>query len=108
VGDEHDGRAAFAVQRLEQLEDSVTGGVVEIAGRLVGKQDLWGVCECARNRDPLLLATGQLGGKWCPLPLSPTRSISSRARSSAPGEPRSSRGTCTFSCAVRVGISWKL
>ena len=63
MGDEHDGRAAFAVQRLEQLEDSVTGGVVEIAGRLVGKQDLWGVCECARNRDPLLLATGQLGGE---------------------------------------------
>ena len=33
---------------------------------------------------------------------------SSRARAGAPSSPRSSSGTCTFSSAVSVGMSWKL
>src|SRR6267154_6821550 len=47
-------------------------------------------------------------GKWWPRPASPTRSMRSVARSAAPPVPLSSSGTCTFSSAVSVGISWKL
>src|ERR1700674_4074360 len=37
---ENDRRAAVAIERPQELEDAVAGGVVEIAGRLVGKKDL--------------------------------------------------------------------
>src|SRR6266852_1862981 len=63
VGHEYDGGPAVAVERLEQLENPVSGRVVEIAGRLVGEEDLGRVGECARDRDALLLSTGELGGK---------------------------------------------
>src|SRR3954468_6390434 len=60
MGDEHDRGAAVAVERLHQLENALTGGVVEISGRLVGEQDSWRVGERPRDRDPLLLSTRQL------------------------------------------------
>ncbi len=41
------------------LEHAVAGGVVEIAGRLVGEQDLGVVGQCPDDRDPLLLAARQ-------------------------------------------------
>src|SRR3546814_13864026 len=41
-------------------DDAAAGGGIEIAGRLIGKQDLRFAAERARQRDALLFATGQL------------------------------------------------
>jgi hypothetical protein len=35
---------------------------IEIAGRLVGEEELWAVGDGARDRHALLLATGELRG----------------------------------------------
>jgi len=40
VRDQHQGRGQLAVERQQQLDDARAGGLVEIAGRLVGEQDL--------------------------------------------------------------------
>src|SRR3954447_26595448 len=39
VGHEHEGRAAVALQPEEQLDDLLAGGLVEVAGRLVGNEN---------------------------------------------------------------------
>ena len=59
VGGHHDGRAA-GVDAGEQLHDVDGGGRVEVSGRLVGQQHLRAVDQSARDRDALLLTTGQL------------------------------------------------
>src|SRR6202049_1513464 len=63
VGHEHDRRSAVAVERLEQLENALSGRVIEIPGGFVGEEDLGRVGEGARDRDALLFSTGKLGGK---------------------------------------------
>ena len=63
VRDENDRRLRFAIERLEQLDDVRAGVAVEISRRLVGEQDARRVRECARDRDALLLAAGELRGK---------------------------------------------
>src|SRR5690606_31869368 len=61
VRDEHERRAALAVELLEQLDDGLARAGVEVPGRLVGEQDLGLVDERARERDALLLPAGKLG-----------------------------------------------
>src|SRR5688500_12323597 len=61
MGDENDRRAAVAVELLEELEDSPARRGVEIARRLVGEENLRGVCERPRDSYSLLLAAGELG-----------------------------------------------
>jgi len=56
----HHHRGPRAVDAVEQLHDAHGGGRVEVAGGLVGDQDHRPVHECARDRDALLLATGEL------------------------------------------------
>src|SRR6185312_11080802 len=63
VRDEHDRRPGFAVELLEQLDDAVAGGRVEIARGLVGEEDARRVGECARECDALLLAARELRGQ---------------------------------------------
>src|SRR5690606_22265636 len=60
VRDEHERRAALAVQLLEQLDDRFAGRRVEVARRLVGEQDSRLVDERAGERDALLLAARKL------------------------------------------------
>src|SRR5690606_2396610 len=62
VRDQHERRAALAVQLLEQMDDRLARAGVEIAGRLVGEQDARLVDERAGERDPLLLAARKLRG----------------------------------------------
>src|SRR3989344_5950693 len=59
VGD-HDERLPLPVQVLEYLHDPRGGFVVEIRGRLVGKEDFRLVRDRAHDRYPLLLAAGKL------------------------------------------------
>ena len=59
VGGHHDGRAA-GVDAGQQLHDVHRRGGVEVAGRLVGEEDLRAVDERAGDRDALLLTAGEL------------------------------------------------
>ena len=60
VRDHHD-RRALVVQPVEQVEDGRAGGLVEVAGGLVGEQDPRRVHERPGDGDPLALAARQLG-----------------------------------------------
>ena len=61
VGDEHQRRAAVALQREQQVDDLPAGGLVEVAGGLVGHQDRRVGRDGAGDGDALLLAAGELG-----------------------------------------------
>ena len=60
VGDHDDRLLEFAVELFEQLEDLAAGGAVEIAGRLVGDQQVGVGDDGPGDGDALLLAAGEL------------------------------------------------
>lgn len=61
VGD-HDDGLAVVVELLEEGEDFLAGGGVEVARGFIGEED-GGVCdECAGDSDALLLSAGELIG----------------------------------------------
>ena len=60
VGDHHDRLAVLAVQHLQQAQDLVGGGAVEVAGRLVADQERRIGHDGARDRHALLLAAREL------------------------------------------------
>src|SRR5215472_6297157 len=62
VGDHDDRLAELAHAPAEQVQDLRTGPGVEVAGRLVGEDDLRSADQRPRDGDPLLLPAGQLGG----------------------------------------------
>ena len=62
VGDHGDGDAGVAVERGEQFHDVAAGRRVEVAGRLVGEDDLRAGDDGPRDGDTLLLAAGKLVG----------------------------------------------
>jgi len=93
VSDDDDGQALFAIERGQCLHDLVRRARIEIAGRLVCKQEARRVDQSPGDRDALLLAAGELAGRvalalaeaenpqCCPRPLQPRRSVSqSRSR----------------------------
>src|SRR5258708_16058749 len=61
VGDEHERGAALRMSCEQKIDDLRPGGLVEVAGRLVGDEDGWVWRERAGKRDALLLAAGKLG-----------------------------------------------
>src|SRR3990170_2453691 len=63
VGDQQHGDAAVAVETLQDLHDLDAGAAVEIAGGLVGQDQLGVVDQRARDRHPLLLPAGELVGR---------------------------------------------
>jgi hypothetical protein len=103
VGDDQQARARRGDPVEQQVDDLGPGGGVEVAGRLVGQQQLGRGRRGAGDGDALLLAARQLrrimvlargkadGGKLGP------------ARSRGSGAPTSSIGTITFCSAVMVG-----
>src|SRR5437667_5174010 len=60
MGDEEQGGTLFLLQPEEQLHDRSTSVEIEIAGRLIGEDDLRARCEGPRNGDALLLAARKL------------------------------------------------
>ena len=60
VGDDQDGRALLVGLLVEKLEDLDAGAEVQLSGGLVREQDWIAGSEGARDRDPLLLPTGEL------------------------------------------------
>ena len=62
VRHEHDRLAAVHARPPQRVEDAEAGREVEVAGGLVGEQEGRAGHDRARDRDPLLLARGQLVG----------------------------------------------
>ena len=62
MGDDEKGRAGIALAGEEQVENRIAGGGIEIAGRLVGEEDLRTRGHRPGDRDALLLAARKLGG----------------------------------------------
>ncbi len=91
-------------------DDLVSGVLVEGAGGFVGQEHAGLLDQRSRDRDPLLLPAGQLGGEVGAR--SPRRTDSSaaiaRSRRDAAGTRRGARAVSTFSSAVRVGMRLKL
>jgi hypothetical protein len=56
VSDEDDGAAMLFVQSLEGAEDNLAGATVEVARRLISKDQSWVVYERAGDGDTLDLA----------------------------------------------------
>ena len=61
VRDQHHRQAAVPPQLLQQADDVVPGALVQVAGRLVGQQDLGLLDQRPGDGDALLLSAGQLG-----------------------------------------------
>ena len=62
MGDDHEGRAVL-VELVEQVEDDLLVGFVQVAGGFVGQQQLGVVDEGAGHAHALLLAAGELAGQ---------------------------------------------
>ena len=62
VGDQHQGGAVLGLQVEQQVDDLMAGLAVQIAGRLVGQQQVGRRSEGAGERGALLLAAGELTG----------------------------------------------
>jgi hypothetical protein len=65
MGDENQRGLALAVQLNEQVDDAGTVLRVEIAGRLVGKDDLGAIDQRSADGDPLFLAARELVWEIC-------------------------------------------
>ena len=109
-----DGLAVALVQLLEQRHDFARGPAVEVAGRLVGEQQVRLVGERARDRDALLLAARQFARTVL---LAPAEAHRVRAAGwpapsrSAAGTPANIIDSATFSAAVIVETrlnDWKM
>jgi len=61
VGDQHQGGAEPRLGREQQIDNRLAGGVIEIAGRLVGRQQFRLGNDGAGQGNALLFAAGQLG-----------------------------------------------
>ena len=112
MGDHHDRLAELAHGAAHEREDLGAGARVEVAGRLVGEDDLRPAGQGPGDGDALLLAAGELARA--------VRRAGRRARRSRrPGRatawsglrPASVIGSVMFSSAVSVGIrlnAWKM
>ncbi len=62
VGHHQEAAAGSLNQIARKRENLIRGGLIEVAGGLVGEQKQWFYRQRAADRDPLLLAAGQLFG----------------------------------------------
>ena len=62
VRDHHDGLLEFPVELVHQVEDLAGGHAIEIAGRLVGNQEVGVGDDRPGDRHALFLAAGELAG----------------------------------------------
>src|SRR5262245_51984335 len=60
---DHDDGGAIALERQEQIEHRLAGFGIQVTRRLVGKNHTRPIHQRARDRDPLALAAGELGGQ---------------------------------------------
>ena len=111
VGGEHEGPPGPRVRRSRSVHHRAPGGVVEVAGGLVGEHEPR-TARRGRGRWPRAAARRRRGGRGSrqrDRRGRPRQERASRARPSASraSAPASSAGSRTFSSAVRVGIRLK-
>ena len=107
VGDHDDRLVELAVELLEQLEDLAGAGAVEVAGGLVGDEQVGVGHDRPRDRHALLLAARELPGIVVLAALQaddPQRRQHVLAPSAARQVGQQSSGSSTFSKAVSTGI----
>ncbi len=63
MGDQHQRGAGLGAQAEQQVHHRIAGGLIEIAGRLIGQQQPGPRGEGAGERHALLLAAGELPGQ---------------------------------------------
>jgi len=66
VGGDYRGQLVLTMQSCYQFKDQFAGASVQIAGRLIGQQDLRLSDERPGQRQPLLLAAGKLARTMMP------------------------------------------
>ena len=112
MGDHHDRLAELVDAVPQEAQHLGAGAAVEVAGRLVGEDDLGPADQRAGDGDPLLLPAGQLataGGRGGPR--RPTVSTTVSSHSWSGFRPAMSSGSVMFSSAVSVGSrlnAWKM
>ncbi len=113
VGDEEDRGAALAGEAEHQLDDMRAGFLVEVAGGLVGEQQLGLADHGAGEADALLFAAGERAGQMgrgaCARPTSASAAAARGRGCCDQGRAASaiSRVRATFSSAVSEGMRWK-
>jgi hypothetical protein len=111
VGDHHDGLSHLAHRGAEERQDRGAAARVQVAGGLVGEDDVRPARQAPGAGDPLLLAAGQLGR-----PVSQSGPQAHGVDDAVqPGpvwvRPAMSIGSVMFSSAVSVGSrlnAWKM
>ena len=107
MGDEHQRGLAAPLQAEQQVDHLLAGLAVEIAGRLVGEDDLRARAQRAGDGDALLLAAGELRREMIGAMRQADLGQQARGPSSkASALPANSSGRATFSSAVMVGTRW--
>ena len=99
MGDDHQHHPLLLLQLQEQPADAVGGGLVKVAGGLVGQQEHGPLEQGPGQGCPLLLASGELGGAMIQ-PAAQAHTVQQlaarRAASSLKGPPAMA-GKSTFS-----------
>ena len=104
VGDHHDRLAELPHGLAHEGEDLGAGAAVEVAGGLVGEDDLRAAGEGAGHGHALLLATGELAGPVLEAVAEPDGVDTTRSSHARSGlRPARSIGSVMFSRAVSVG-----
>src|SRR5258708_22853819 len=60
VGHSYDGQAQFFIQLAQESKKDFGRDRIELAGRFIGQQYFWLICESDGNRNTLLLTTRKL------------------------------------------------
>ena len=90
------------LQVEQQFDDLLSGFAVQVAGRLVGQQQVRFRAEGARQRGALLLATGKLA-RIVGQPMAEPDGFQAFGGTIESVRPANSIGMATFSRAVMVG-----
>ena len=107
VRDENQCRLPAPLQAEQQIDHLLAGLAVEVAGRLVGQDDLRARAERAGDGHALLLAARELRREMIgAMRRGRPRPAGARATSKASALPANSSGSATFSSAVMVGTRW--
>ena len=103
VGHKNERRSRAGAKAEEELNDRISGPLIEIAGRLVRQEQRRLIHQGAGQGNPLPLAPRELHGQVV-APIAQTSNWSARSRAAASIRPPMRRGISTLSRAVSSGM----